>query len=689
MRRVLAIFYLQPTFYFLSQGFDSLKENDKGKKGLKSKFKPNSRFKSKISSSLKFDKLFKSDSTNKNSFKNVISSISNKFDDLTGINENKKNKRVNTDNIDNNTFNKDVNVSKDGNINKNLNVPKDGNFRKVVNNNGSIDKDSIDKNIIDKEIDNNKSSLDIKTPERFIKHLNLNNKGEEFLQKDIKNKKFSNDEDIIKSINNIKNIRKNGLNNNHNNLENKIQDNPLKDIRKNSLNKSENYDDSYYRQIEPTKEEIKHENYLKELKNHNLEDKKNKLDFKKVLKLDKDSIRNFKDSLNDNEESKTILGAAIFGLIIIVLLFSSYYFFFYQPFQDELATAKTNKLNELNSLFKGPLALDENVLPLTSEIELASSPEEVNSIDILRPATSSWRDYQTKQINKTKDDFNRVMVSYESSENGSNGVLNNKNVIMNIADAELLVNQNDGNVLSKVVFKKPDTVAIPILVTRLQAGAGLISVGSVVDIYTLSDPNSQTQSYGNSPSSSDGSNNNPNNNSSLDNNNNNKENNQSSENSQSNGNIGANNPMEFESKGTDKFPVVSGSTVLAIMRSKDSGVINANYIKSQTTINGNLTNQNENSKSFSTDVEEMLRGSISGGFNEKQIASLLNKYGLKLSDYERQSNLGELDVQYLLLIEVPREDVPYLINNMDNIILTIPTANAPNWMVTELKSTYL
>lgn len=42
----------------------------------------------------------------------------------------------------------------------------------------------------------------------------------------------------------------------------------------------------------------------------------------------------------------------------------------------------------------------------------------------------------------------------------------------------------------------------------------------------------------------------------------------------------------------------------------------------------------------------------------------------------------------MLLIETPQDKVEYVINNMDNIILTIPTTKAPNWMVNEISSTY-
>ena len=67
---------------------------------------------------------------------------------------------------------------------------------------------------------------------------------------------------------------------------------------------------------------------------------------------------------------------------------------------------------------------------------------------------------------------------------------------------------------------------------------------------------------------------------------------------------------------------------------------------------------------------------------------MLKNYGVKLSNYERQINLGDLDAQYMLLIEVPQDKVNYVINNMDSIVLTIPTSQAPDWMVNEISSTY-
>ncbi len=42
----------------------------------------------------------------------------------------------------------------------------------------------------------------------------------------------------------------------------------------------------------------------------------------------------------------------------------------------------------------------------------------------------------------------------------------------------------------------------------------------------------------------------------------------------------------------------------------------------------------------------------------------------------------------MLLIEAPQDKVSYIINNMENIVLTIPTSEAPDWMVTEISETY-
>lgn len=245
---------------------------------------------------------------------------------------------------------------------------------------------------------------------------------------------------------------------------------------------------------------------------------------------------------------------------------------------------------------------------------------------------------------------------------------NSKKVLMPIDDASLFINENDAKILSNVEFGKVDTVITPIYISRLQATGGLISVGSIVDIYSLSSNSTDYSSQSSENSNQDNSSEN------------------SSESMVSEESTSVYNSQNSET--VTEEPNVSGATVLAILRSKDGGVIDSTFSKSTNLIKGNNTYPTEDSSSFSTDAEELLKSSIFNGHDNGALSSYLNSYGIKLSNYERLSNIGELDTDYLVLLEIPRSDVDFVINNMENLILTIPTEYAPNWAINELNETY-
>ena len=329
-------------------------------------------------------------------------------------------------------------------------------------------------------------------------------------------------------------------------------------------------------------------------------------------------------SISD-EEKKRKIGVIISTIIIITLVVSAYYFIIYEPTQEQLSIAKTTKLNELHELYSGALATSPNALLLENKINDAQSPEEIETINILTPATKDWKSYHKKSIGLNQDKYNRTMAVYENES---------KNTIIPISEAMEILNENDATILSKIKFEEPNTVSVPILVSRLQAGAGLVKVGSVVDIYT--NYNSSDDNYTTNSSA----------------------------------------------------PKISGCTVLSIMRYEENGEIDSEYSKTKMTVKGNDTYPRENTKGFSSDVLEMIKGAIVNGYDENETYKMLEDYGVKLSNYEREINLGDLDAQYMLLIETPQEKVNYVLNNMDNIVLTIPTSEAPDWMVKEINSTY-
>lgn len=118
-----------------------------------------------------------------------------------------------------------------------------------------------------------------------------------------------------------------------------------------------------------------------------------------------------------DEEKKKKVGIIVFTLILLILIISAYYFLIYEPNQEKLNSAKTAKLNELDSLYIGALANSNDAFMLKKEIEDANNIYEVESINILGPATKSWKSYQTKSIKSNTDPFNRTMAIYNTNEN--------------------------------------------------------------------------------------------------------------------------------------------------------------------------------------------------------------------------------------------------------------------------------
>jgi hypothetical protein len=326
-----------------------------------------------------------------------------------------------------------------------------------------------------------------------------------------------------------------------------------------------------------------------------------------------------------DDEKKRKIGVMITTVIILTLIVSAYYFIIYEPAQQELSLAKTTKLNELHDLYSGALATSPNAMILENHINDANSPEEISAVNVILEATKDWRSFHKKSVSANMDRYGRIMAVYENES---------KNTIMPSSEAMKIVNENDATVLSKIKFEEPNTVSVPILVSRLQAGAGLVKVGSIVDIYTNSNG---TDEYNESNSTG---------------------------------------------------PEISGCTVLSIMRYEENGEIDSEYSKTKMTVKGNSTYPTEKTRGFSSDVLELIKGAIIKGYDENETYKMLKNYGVKLSNYEREINLGDLDAQYMLLIETPQDKANYILENMDNIVLTIPTSEAPDWMVSEISSTY-
>ena len=325
-----------------------------------------------------------------------------------------------------------------------------------------------------------------------------------------------------------------------------------------------------------------------------------------------------KNVLKRKEDEELLTGLVVVSLIVIILLSLGYYFAVFAPQQAELDNLKQEKINQVNTLLQD----DEghNREAIIQEIERQNTVDELESMDVESMVYPMLKNTLLEQLNGYKDKYDRVEITTDNSTD-----------IMSITHAKAYINSSEANTLSTITVSPVDSVIMPLSINRKQAASGLITVGNVVDIY-------KTQNNEISQEESDEEN------------------------------------ISMENQPTTSTRIVGGSRVVSILRSKDSGSIEQNLELSQSPKSRNY------SQTSSLDIEQILSSKAAGVYNEKELKVLLDDYGTRLAGYERTSQIGELDVEYIIMVEVPRDSVEDLINNMDNIILAIPTYDAPSWV---------
>ena len=354
------------------------------------------------------------------------------------------------------------------------------------------------------------------------------------------------------------------------------------------------------------------------------------------------------------DDQRTLVGADVLGFILIILVGAGYYFLVYSPYQQTLVSAQNAKISEVNSYFKGALANDPNKSSLLLKISGAQTPDQALAVDVIGPATTDWRTYQTQQITNKSDPYGRVQISYSTAPTAATSTVgdassaNVKNLIVKNADSHTIVNEADASVLANMDITTPDTVAIPVYLSRIQAAGGLLNVGDSVDVY---------QNVNTTPTTTG-------------------------------------NNTTAVSTTNSAAPEISGATVLAILRdTTSSSDYNANLsCSTAVSVDGSGLGVSSGSEATGT-IEQVLQAGASGNWNQAQINTLLTAYGWKLSNFERVSNLGDMSANYLVVLEVPRANALWVIQN-DNFLassslyLVVPNQIAPTWMIQELHQIY-
>ncbi|HIH36062.1 MAG TPA: hypothetical protein HA277_03365 [Methanosphaera sp.] len=318
------------------------------------------------------------------------------------------------------------------------------------------------------------------------------------------------------------------------------------------------------------------------------------------------------------QNTELLTGIIVLFLIVSILLSLAYYFLIFAPQQEQLSDLKQEKINRVNVLLAD--GDDHNREFIISQINNCSDIKRLEQMDVDAMIYPFLKSMLLEQLDEYKDNYGRVEITSE-----------NMTDIMKTDNARNYINSRDSLTLSTISVRPVESVIIPLSINRKQAASGLITEGNIVDIYTTNNILLQRQD-------DDGDN------------------------------------ISQYSHYNSSSRIAGGCRIVSILRSKDSAVIDQNMELSEYPRNRNL------SQSSLLDLEEILSSRAAGVYDDKQIRILWDDYATRLSNYERKSKIGELDVWYIIMLEVPSDSVEYIINNMDNIILTIPTYDAPSWV---------
>ena len=291
-----------------------------------------------------------------------------------------------------------------------------------------------------------------------------------------------------------------------------------------------------------------------------------------------------------------------------------------------LERSRTELLIEVEKEFKGPpgfmekCAEEKNVL--VKRIREARTVEELSEIDVKEVIAYCWRDYRMEQLLEVET----PMVILVKREKGKAPEMISlpKDKALELINAYAKAKDIEGLRGYEIA---EDLVATPLILDRRRAGGGIINEGYVVDVYT-------------------------------------------------------------EVNGTKKA-IVKGALVVAVIREDDSGSINlterqrveesgslsesksVSYEEESISESRNISGSEsrEKRKEYSVDLQEVLKAAAAGKTDPTLVRGALSDYGYDLSINEGLSDIGELNVRYLVVIVVPSDVAGIIDEEMDKVTL--------------------
>jgi hypothetical protein len=358
----------------------------------------------------------------------------------------------------------------------------------------------------------------------------------------------------------------------------------------------------------------------------------------------------------EDERRKKIV--RIVGIVIVILIIGSVflvcYNFLIKPMREKqkviekekeilivgLDQAKSQKIAEINDAFSGlPSEYATERAQLLDSVNSAQTTSEVQAIDVAGPATQAWRSYMIDEAKKMAERVDKIEMRVEATASYK--------TYRGLDEIIQAINKMSYSELKGAMIREFAVEYVPIRLKRDKLAGGYPKPGSLIDIYYKS------------------------------------------------------------AEGLNKL--ATDAKVIAFLRSKESGKIAVSESERKMETGGGVSVEGyttatiggmgaisetgpasvgyktiETSTTYAVNIEELQKAAAASKIPESYITSTLEEYGIKLKTIEEEMNIGDFDVEFLVLVEVSEDEAPNIISTQftqedrDKIIVTI--SKTESWM---------
>lgn len=287
------------------------------------------------------------------------------------------------------------------------------------------------------------------------------------------------------------------------------------------------------------------------------------------------------------------------------------------PMEAPLPEVKAQVVDAVNRAFEGlPMAYSVEKRQLITRVNEATTSAEVRAVDYEEAANRAWRSYWISEVQAAAQKTGDIELK------AGNDTYRTTDVILQKL-----------NFIPYTVLKTAKLTAIraeyvPLRLSRLQAAGGMVEIGDVVNVY--------------------------------------------------------------HKEGGNISIVARRSRVMAILRGKESGSIN--LAESERKVAGGEGSEGKGSVSsvtgggissvegpfpasagykmsqtqstYTVSIEEVQKVAAASKLPDGYIENALASYGIKLNKIERETNIGNMDAEYLILLEVGSDEAPGLVSRV-------------------------